>query len=108
MGANDPRSGMGRAWLGYLLVGLVAIGGYYLVPAHGFGVVARVAVYCLTSASAALAVLWGVLRNRPRPAAPWLLLGVSQVIYAAADSTFYIRHYLLDLTDYPSAADPLY
>jgi diguanylate cyclase (GGDEF)-like protein len=99
---------MGRAWLGYLVVGLVAIGGYYLIPAHGPGIAARVAVYCLTSASAAIAVLWGVLRHRPRPRSAWLLLGASQVIYAAADSTFYIRHYLLGLVDYPSAADPLY
>src|SRR5436190_1616213 len=108
MGANGPSPGMGRAWLGYLVVGLVAIAVYYLIPAHGAGVAARVSVYCLTSASAAIAVLWGVLRNRPRPGTAWLLLGLSQVIYAAADSTFYVRHYLLGLNDFPSAADPLY
>jgi diguanylate cyclase (GGDEF)-like protein/putative nucleotidyltransferase with HDIG domain len=108
MGTNGPSPGMGRAWLGYLVVGLVAIAGYYLIPAHGAGVAARVSVYCLTSASAAIAVLWGVLRNRPRPGTAWLLLGLSQVIYAAADSTFYIRHYILGLSDFPSAADPLY
>jgi two-component system cell cycle response regulator len=108
MGANGPRPGMGRAWLGYLVAGLVAIIGYYLIPAHGAGVAARVSVYCLTSASAAVAVLWGVLRNRPRPATAWLLLGLSQVIYAAADSTFYVRHYFLNLTDYPTVADLLY
>lgn len=108
MGANGPRPGMGRAWLGYLSAGLVAIVSYYVIPAHGPGIAARVSVYCLTSASAALAVLWVVLRHRPRPRAAWLLLGLSQVIYAAADSTFYIRHYLLGLMDYPSVADPLY
>jgi two-component system, cell cycle response regulator len=108
MTSNGPRPVVGRAWLGYLTVGLVAIAGYYLIPAHGAGVPARVAVYCLTSASAAVAVLVGVVVNRPRPRTPWLLLGLSQVVYAAADSTFYIRHYLLNLMDYPSAADPLY
>jgi diguanylate cyclase (GGDEF)-like protein len=30
------------------------------------------------------------------------------VIYAAADTTFYVLHYLLDRTGYPSLADPLY
>jgi two-component system, cell cycle response regulator len=99
---------MGRAWLGYLIVGLVAIGSYYLIPAQGAGVIARVSLYCLTSASAAIAVLWGVLRNLPRPRLPWLLLGLSQVIYAAADSTFYILHYILNRTGYPSLADPFY
>src|ERR671931_1841764 len=85
MGANGPRPGMGRAWLGYLVVGLVAIVGYYLIPAHGPGIAARVIVYCLTSASSAVAVFWGVLRNQPRPPLPWLLLGVSELIYAVAD-----------------------
>src|SRR5690349_24845727 len=108
MTSNGPRPVVGRAWLGYLTVGLVAIAGYYLIPAQGAGVPARVAVYCLTSASAAVAVLIGVRVNRPRPRTPWLLLGLSQVVYACADSTFYIRHYLLNLMDYPSAADPLY
>ncbi|HEY1325023.1 MAG TPA: GGDEF domain-containing protein, partial [Streptosporangiaceae bacterium] len=108
MSANGPRPGKGRAWLGYLAAGLVAIVGYYLIPAHGGGVPARVAVYCTTSASAAIAVLFAVLRHRPRPATPWLLLGLSQVIYSAADTTFYIRHYLLDLAGYPSLADPFY
>src|SRR6266545_2939146 len=108
MGANGPSPGMGRAWLGYLVVGLVAIVGYYLIPAHGPGITARVIVYCLTSASSAVAVFWGVLRNQPRPPLPWLLLGLSELIYAAADSTFYVRHYILGLLDYPSAADPLY
>src|SRR2546430_13984109 len=108
MSANGPGPGVGRGWLGYLLAGLVAVVGYYLIPAHGAGVAARVAVYCITSGSAAVAVLLGVAKNRPGARLPWLLLGLSQVVYAAADSTFYIRHYLLNLTDYPSLADPLY
>src|SRR3954453_9798513 len=86
MSANGPRPGMGRAWLGYLAAGAVAIVGYYLISAQGTGVPTRVAVYCLVSGSAALAVLCGVLVHRPRPALPWLLLGASQVVYCAADT----------------------
>ncbi|HEU5473461.1 MAG TPA: diguanylate cyclase [Actinophytocola sp.] len=108
MSANGPRPGMGRAWLGYLAAGAGAIVGYYLIPAAGAGIPGRVAVYCLISASAAVAVCTGVLVHRPRPALPWLLLGASQVVYAAADSTFYISHYLLGRTGFPSWADPLY
>jgi diguanylate cyclase (GGDEF)-like protein len=108
MSANGPGPVGGRAWLGYLAAGLVAIVGYYLIPAQGAGVPARVTVYCATSVSAAVAVLVGLLRNRPRARLPWVLLGLSQVVYAIADTTFYVRHYLLGLTDYPSLSDPFY
>lgn len=98
----------GRVWLGYLAAGVADIIGYYLVPAHGPGLPLRVVLYCAASASAAVAVLYGVLRHRPRPALPWLLIGASQVVYAAADASFYIAHYLLDSAAYPSLADLFY
>jgi diguanylate cyclase (GGDEF)-like protein len=106
MPPDGPR--LRYAWLGYLVVGGLAIAGYYLIPPRDGGVTARVVVYCLISASAAAAVFYGVLRNRPTARLAWILLGASQAVYAAADCTFYIRHYLLGLEDYPSAADPLY
>ena len=100
--------GTNRVWLGYLSVGALSIVCYYLIPSDGVGVVVRVVLYCLTSMSAAVAVVVGVLRNRPRPWLAWSFLGASQLVYATADSIFYVRHYLLDLVDYPSIADPLY
>lgn len=106
MASGGP--GTNRTWLGYLSVGALSIVCYYLIPPDGAGVVSRVILYCLTSISAAVAVGVGVLRNRPRPRLAWSLLGASQLVYAIADSTFYVRHYLLDLPDYPSAADPFY
>ncbi|WP_433259809.1 diguanylate cyclase [Actinosynnema sp. CS-041913] len=108
MSANGPRPASGRAWLGYLAVGLVAIACYYLIPRQGVGVAARVVMYCLTSTSAAAVVLWAALRHRAGPRAPWLLLGLSQVVYSIADCTFYIHHYLLGLTGFPSPADAFY
>lgn len=108
MSAHGPRPFAGRAWLGYLAVGLVAIVAYYLIPRQGFGVAARVVVYCLTSTSAAVVVLWAAVRNRAGARVPWLLLGLSQVVYSLADCTFYVNHYLLGLTGFPSPADVFY
>jgi diguanylate cyclase (GGDEF)-like protein len=100
--------GSNRAWLGYLSAGALSIVCYYLIPPDGAGVVVRVVIYCLTSMSAAVAVVVGILRNRPGSWLAWSFLGASQLVYAIADSLFYCRHYLLHLDDYPSVADPLY
>ncbi|KAA2261354.1 diguanylate cyclase [Solihabitans fulvus] len=97
-----------RVWLVYLLCGLFLVGCYYLVPAHDAGLVLRVVLYCATSASGAAAILYGVRRNRPRPRLPWLLLGVSQLVYAAGDTSFYVSHYVFGATTFPSIADALY
>src|SRR4051812_33858146 len=97
-----------RAWQLYLSTGFVLEVAYYLTPATGAGVVARVVLYCLVTASASVAVFVGVWRNGPRPKLPWILLGLSQVVYAAADAYFYVAHYLFQNLDYPSPADPLY
>jgi two-component system cell cycle response regulator len=72
--------GTNRAWQVYLSVGALSIVCYYLVPPDGAGVVVRVVMYCLTSVSAAVAVLVGVLRNRPRPWLAWSFLGASQLV----------------------------
>jgi two-component system cell cycle response regulator len=107
--ATSSRSpAIGRPWLGYLAGGFVVVAGYYLTSGQGDGRILRVVLYCLVSTSAAVAVGYGVARNKPRPLLPWLLLGLSQLVYAAADATFYIAHYVFDQTGYPSAADVLY
>jgi two-component system, cell cycle response regulator len=108
MGLDRGSSRLHQAWLGYLVLGGLAIVVYYLIPARGTGITVRVVVYCLISASAAVAVLVGVIRNQPHSRLAWILLGASQAVYAAADCTFYIRHYVLGLVDYPSVADPFY
>ncbi|NUT92377.1 MAG: diguanylate cyclase [Saccharothrix sp.] len=108
MSAHGPRPSSGRAWLGYLAVGLAAITAYYLIPREGAGVAARVVVYCLTSTSAAVVVLIAAVRGRAGARVAWLLLGLSQVVYSLADCTFYVHHYLLDSTAFPSLADGFY
>lgn len=108
MRASRARGSTDRAWLGYLIVGLGMVGVYYLTRPEGMLRVARVVIYCAVSASAAVAVLFAVARGRPRPRRPWLLLGLSQVVYAAADTVFYLAHYVFGSTAYPSLADLLY
>jgi hypothetical protein len=39
---------------------------------------------------------------------PWLLLGASQVVYAAADATFYISHDVFGVLTFPFVSDVLY
>ncbi|MFI9381461.1 diguanylate cyclase [Kutzneria sp. NPDC052558] len=108
MGARGPRTDNDRLWIGYLSAGALVMLAYYLVPPVGAGVGVRILLYCLDSASAAVMVIIGVLRHRPRPRLPWFMLALSQVVYAAADTSFYVAHYAFGNLDYPGVADPLY
>ncbi|QFU90797.1 diguanylate cyclase [Amycolatopsis sp. YIM 10] len=95
-------------WVGYLLAGALTVAAYYTAVHTGGPPALRVTLYCLVSASAAAAVLLGCVRNRPRSWLPWMLLGLSQVIYAAADANFYVTHFILRITTFPAVADVLY
>lgn len=94
--------------MGYLAIGLVLVVAYYTVPIFVGTIPLRVVIYCAVSTSAALALWWGVRRNRPDPARPWIVLAVSQLVAALADTTFYASHYVLRETSYPSIADIFY
>ncbi|MFE2752756.1 diguanylate cyclase [Actinosynnema sp. NPDC059335] len=94
--------------MGYLAIGLVLVVAYYTVPIFVGTIPLRVVIYCAVSTSAALALWWGVRRNRPDPARPWIVLAVSQLVAALADTTFYASHYVLRETSYPSVADIFY
>src|SRR4051812_37769739 len=82
-------------WFAYLGAGALGIGAYFLLPEHGAGAYARLVIYLLISSSAAAAVWWGSARHRPAARLPWLLFGLSQVVYAAGDAVFYISHDVL-------------
>jgi two-component system, cell cycle response regulator len=94
----------------YVLAGAVVLAGYYFVPGGRGGpeAVWKVALYCLVSASAVGAIFIGIRRNRPTRPLAWYLVLVNQAIYASGDVTFYIRHDLLKLAQYPSVSDVLY
>ena len=99
-----------RAAYAYLAVGAAAVAGYFLIPGDGsFGTrVVKVAAYCAVSLSSAVALIVGVAWRRPRQTAPWWLLAASQLIYASADVTFFVRQELLGLTAFPSISEVLY
>src|SRR5690349_12390808 len=102
-----PRGG-DRAWAAYPVAAFLGVGCYFLLPQSGDGEVLRVALYCLVSASAGFAVLAGVRRYRPEPRLPWLLLAASQLVYAAADTAFYVSHDLLEMATFPAPSDALH
>lgn len=108
-GVVAPRPS-GLLGLGYVLAGGLLVLFYYLIPGTGSGpnVEWKVAVYLLASSSSVGAVAFGILRNRPSRLLPWLLILLSQAVYASADFTYFIRHDLLGLTQYPSFSDVLY
>jgi diguanylate cyclase (GGDEF)-like protein/PAS domain S-box-containing protein len=99
-----------RWWWLYLGVGLVVMGAYFAIPEHAsFSVqVVKVILYCSVSGSAAVAIGVGIGRHRPTQRLPWVLLLMSQLVYFAADASFYVRHNLLHLEAFPSISDFLY
>jgi diguanylate cyclase (GGDEF)-like protein len=110
MVSRRGRTAADRLWLGYLVAGALVVAGYYVALACAAPPVVGVVLYLSVSASGAVMVFIGCARNQPRRRLrlPWLLLGVGQAVYAAADTAFYIAHDLLGNDAYPSVADPLY
>jgi PAS domain S-box-containing protein len=90
----------------YLLVGVVAIVGYFQISSD----VVAAYVYDGLVASGGVAVFVGVRRNRPHQRALWLLLGASVVCLALGDVTFdiydLVKH--VDPVPVPSWADLFY
>ncbi len=66
-------------------------------------------VWGLIGASSAAAVLVGVVRNRPRSRAPWLLLALALAAFAAGDTTYNVLTSVAHEVDpFPSYADLFY
>jgi diguanylate cyclase (GGDEF)-like protein/PAS domain S-box-containing protein len=68
----------------------------------------RVEAWGLISLSGVVAVLTGVLLNRPARKVPWLLLGAALASFAAGQLTFLIAAKLRVVLPFPSFADMLY
>jgi len=110
-GGTRPDNGTGTArgaWLVYLLAGFALVVVYYLTPVNADGFPARVVLYSLLSGSAAVAVGVGAARGRRGDRLPWVLIAVSQATYFTADAVFYVSHYTLGITAFPSWADVFY
>jgi diguanylate cyclase (GGDEF)-like protein/PAS domain S-box-containing protein len=97
--ARTPRG----LFIAYMLISFAAIVCYELVP---FGQMLWWAVLGLTSVAA---VAVGVVRHRPQPAAPWLLVGGALLLEAAGDQVFQaLGGSVGGSGPFPSAADGLY
>ncbi|GAB2967782.1 diguanylate cyclase [Saccharothrix stipae] len=103
-----PTEKQHLAWTGFLAFGLLMVGVYYLLPPFMGAVPVRLVIYCGLSVLAALAAWWAARRDAPGVRAPWIVLGLAQLVAALADATFYASHYVLNDTSYPSYADILY
>jgi diguanylate cyclase (GGDEF)-like protein len=94
-------------WAFYLAAGaLVAVLYSLLLPReHSPG---SSAVFAGITLSAAIAIGLGVARNRPAQPLPWILLGLSQLAFAAGDAVYYAASYVLGPGTVPSLADLFY
>jgi signal transduction histidine kinase len=98
-------------WRNYVALAAVFALAYLVIPAPRLPeqvLVFKVILYGGVSASAVAAMVVGVRRHRPANPVPWQALIAAQVIYLAADLTFYTLHFLVRSEAYPSVADLLY
>jgi signal transduction histidine kinase len=109
-GLPQHRQQPSTLWLRYVAVGIVATVVYLLIPSDApLAVrVSKVLLYGGISASAVVALVVGIRRHRPDNPTPWYLLAVGQLVYLAADMTFYTLQDVFHSTAYPSPADALY
>ena len=98
------------AWRAYLATGLVISVAAWALPAviPSAPLFSRVACYEVLSAAAFVAVVVGLRWHRPAVRPPWLLFAASQLVYFAADVTFYTYHHVLHDASFPAPADAMY
>ncbi|OJF11998.1 hypothetical protein BG844_23070 [Couchioplanes caeruleus subsp. caeruleus] len=82
------------------------VAGYFMVPATERGATIQTFLYCLISASTAVALAVGIRKHRPEPSSTWWLFVAGQVMYTAGDVTYYVASQ--DDASYPPAANLLY
>ena len=99
-----------NVWRHYLAIGLLISIAAWVLPAvvPSAPLMTRVACYELLSASAVAAIVVGLRWHRPAVRLPWLLFAASQLVYFAADVTFYTYHHVLDDDSFPAPADGMY
>jgi diguanylate cyclase (GGDEF)-like protein len=88
-----------RAWLLYLLVGILATGSYFFLPST----ILQNILVALIDASVVLAIIVGILLHWPSYSLPWYLPALGMVFVVAGDV------YLMSTGNrYPSVTDILY
>ena len=99
-----------HAWRGYLIIGLLVSLAAWVLPVmvRGAPLASRVGCYELLSAATVVAIVVGVRWHRPAVRLPWLLFAAAQLLYFAADVTFYTYHEVFHDQRFPAPADGLY
>ena len=94
-----------RPWLLYLVLGVIATGMYFLLPA-----VAQGTLYNLIGASAVIAILVGVRWHRLEPVLPWYVIVFGLAIFVGGDVIYYnVYPNVLGVPGpFPSVADIFY
>ena len=89
----------------YLLLGLLAIGGYFLLPAGAFK---DSFYYNAVGLSGVVAIVLGVRKYRPDRALPWYLFAGGQLLLVVGDVEFSVYEHVLKTSPFPSVADGFY
>jgi len=113
VGSGVDRRWDDRPWLVYLSVGAVTVVGCYIAayccfPAAAGCSGARVTVSCAAGAAVVGAMLVGLYLLRPAPWSPWLLIGISQLVYVGADLAVRASPYLPAPNAFPTIGDALH
>jgi signal transduction histidine kinase len=90
-------------WRCYLGAGAIAAGVTLMLP-----VGPRSVLLIAVSASAALAIVAGIARQRPPARAAWWLLAAGQGLFVLGDVLFTVNDLILHIEPFPSLADALY
>jgi diguanylate cyclase (GGDEF)-like protein len=92
-----------RVWILYLLAGILATGGYFLLPSA----TAQNVFIVLIDLSGVAAITAGIHTHKPNHPLPWYLLASGMVLTGAADSHWAIYFSNVEIP-HASAADVLY
>jgi diguanylate cyclase (GGDEF)-like protein len=95
----------GRLWLGWLVVGCLAVGGYFALPDNDAVTSTYYTVFTFVCNAAMLA---GTLINKPPRRALWYFLLAGQTMWSLGDAVYAACFHLLHVEPYPSPADFLY
>jgi diguanylate cyclase len=93
-----------RLAVAFILASVPMLVLYVALPA---GSVAQDVVFAFIGLTACAAIAVGIRRNRPARPVPWVLLGVSQLLFVTGDTLFAILAHLGE-TPFPSVADLAY
>ena len=101
---NEMAQGS-RAWLLYLLAGVLATGGYFVLPSAS----AQNIVYNLIGLSAVAAIVVGTRTHRPVRPLPWYVLALGLLILVVGEVVYAFYENVLGVEPtFPSVADAFY